>query len=46
MRGLGMPLYEQPDSFGDLYVEIIVDIPTQLTDAARALYEQLATLKA
>lgn len=45
MRGLGMPLYDQPDSFGDLYVEIQVNIPSQLTDAERNLFNQLAALK-
>ncbi len=45
MRGLGMPLYEAPDTFGDLYVEILVDIPRQLSDEERQLYNQLAKLK-
>jgi len=45
MRGLGMPVYDTADKFGDLYVEISVEIPRELSGAERALYEQLALLK-
>jgi len=45
MRGLGMPVYDVLDKYGDLYVEILVEIPRELSGAERALYEQLAALK-
>ncbi|MFN0216953.1 MAG: DnaJ C-terminal domain-containing protein [Saprospiraceae bacterium] len=45
MRGMGMPVYDTVDKFGDLYVEISVDIPRQLSSEQQALYEQLAALK-
>jgi curved DNA-binding protein len=45
MRGLGMPDYEQPSVFGDLYVEVLVQIPSQLTVEERELYGKLAALK-
>lgn len=45
MRGLGMPVYGTQDSFGDLYVEIRVDIPRHLSQEEQALYAQLANLK-
>ncbi len=45
MRGLGMPVYNSNDAFGDLYVEIIVEIPRQLSTKEHELYSQLAQLK-
>lgn len=45
MRGLGMPDYDQPTVFGDLFVEVLVKIPGQLSAEERGLFEQLAALK-
>lgn len=45
MKGLGMPVYDHPESFGDLYVEISVEIPRQLSPEERELYGKLAELK-
>lgn len=45
MRGLGMPIYDSPDKYGDLYVEIMVEIPQKLTPAEQDLFQQLASLK-
>ena len=45
MRGLGMPDYEHPAHSGDLYLDIHVDIPRQLSPEERALFQQLATLQ-
>jgi curved DNA-binding protein len=41
MRGLGMPLYDNPTVFGDLYVEVLVRIPSTLSVEERDLYEKL-----
>lgn len=46
MRGLGMPVYDVPGTFGDLYVEILVEIPRELSEKERELFGQLAKLKA
>jgi len=46
MKGLGMPVYDSSsDAFGDLYVEIQVEIPRELKPEEHSLYEQLAKLK-
>jgi len=45
MRGLGMPVYDALDKFGDLYVEILVEIPRQISEAEMELYEQIKKLK-
>ncbi len=46
MRGLGMPVYDVPGTFGDLYVEILVEIPRELSEEEREIFGQLAKLKA
>ncbi len=45
MRGLGMPDYAHPDTYGDLYLDIHVDIPRQLSREERDLFDQLAALQ-
>ncbi len=45
MRGLGMPVYDALDKYGDLYVEIMVEIPRELSIEEKELFEQLAKLK-
>ena len=45
MRGLGMPIYDHTDKFGDLYVEILIQIPRELTAEEHALFTKLAELK-
>lgn len=45
MRGLGMPVYDKPGTFGDLYVEILVEIPSKLSPEEREGYEKLAAMK-
>ena len=44
MRGMGMPDYNHPNDFGDLYVEIAVDIPRNLSPQALDLFKQLSEL--
>jgi curved DNA-binding protein len=41
IRGKGMPVYGKTNQFGDLYVQLQVHIPEQLTDKQRELFEQL-----
>ncbi|SUJ17603.1 Curved DNA-binding protein [Sphingobacterium spiritivorum] len=45
LKGKGFPIYRKDDQFGDLYVTINVQIPTQLSEEEKALFKQLAELK-
>jgi len=44
LRGMGMPNLKQPDQRGDLIAEIVVDLPKELTEEERTLFEQLRAL--
>lgn len=41
LKGKGMPVYGEPNIFGDLYVELQAHIPETLNDRQRELFEQL-----
>jgi len=45
MKGLGMPVYQKKNEFGDLYLKIIVDIPQNLSPSEIELFKQLAGLR-
>jgi curved DNA-binding protein len=42
LKGLGMPVFGKPTEAGDLYLELKVQLPKNLTDAERALFQKLA----
>src|SRR5687768_9173899 len=42
LKGYGMPAVGKPEEKGDLYARAEVQLPTQLTDRERELYEALA----
>ncbi len=44
IKGLGMPKYNLPGSFGDLYITLEVELPTHLTPEERKLFEKLREL--
>ncbi len=44
LKGKGFPVYNQADTFGDLYVQWQVPIPTSLTDEQKELFQKLAAL--
>ncbi len=44
LKGKGMPKLKSNDQYGDLYANVLVDIPKKLTGRQRELYEQLAKL--
>lgn len=44
IAGQGMPVLRAPETRGDLYVTLEVQLPTQLTARERELFEQLRTL--
>ena len=41
LKGKGMPIYEKPNSFGNLYIQLQVQIPDKLTAKQKELFEQL-----
>lgn len=44
LKGKGFPVYKQEGSFGDLYVQWQIKLPTKLTDEQKDLFRKLATL--
>ena len=42
LKGKGFPVYKKEGSFGDLFVTYAVKVPTDLTDAQKELFKQLA----
>lgn len=45
IKGKGMPVNDTNDKFGDLYLQLQVVIPTNLTEKEKQLFEQLRKLK-
>ncbi len=43
LKGKGMPVYEKPNTYGDLYIQLHVQIPDKLTEKQNELFEQLKT---
>ncbi|MFP5042495.1 DnaJ C-terminal domain-containing protein [Parasediminibacterium sp. JCM 36343] len=41
VKGKGMPLYGKPEVYGDMYIQLNVQIPETLTDMQKELFEQL-----
>lgn len=46
LRGQGMPKLKQPDQRGDLLAEIVVTLPTNLSDEEKRLVQRLRELRA
>lgn len=44
LKGLGMPLYSNPEMHGDLYVTLNVKLPQNLTDRERELFTELKAI--
>lgn len=44
LKGKGFPVYKQEGSFGDLYVSWQVQLPTQLSEKEKQLFEELVNL--
>ncbi|TFF35343.1 DnaJ C-terminal domain-containing protein [Mucilaginibacter psychrotolerans] len=42
LKGKGMPVYKKDGQFGDLYITYNVQLPTNLTEKQRGLFEELA----
>jgi curved DNA-binding protein len=45
LRGKGMPMLHQPDQYGDLYAHILVQVPTDLSNEEKRLFEDLRGLR-
>ncbi len=46
LAGLGMPVYGERNRFGNLYITLSLEIPTQLTEQEMELFRRLAQLRA
>lgn len=45
LRGKGMPRLRDPKGHGDLFAHILVQVPTDLSDEERQLFEKLSALR-
>lgn len=45
LRGLGMPVFDRKESFGDLFVKVDVQLPDHLTQQETDLFGQLAAIR-
>ncbi len=45
IKGKGMPIYNQTDKFGDLYIKIEVELPTNLSQKEKELFQELSKSK-
>jgi len=45
LKGKGMPRLRQPNTHGDLYVRVLIQVPTKLSDHEKALFEELRALR-
>jgi len=43
LKGKGMPHLQQPEHYGDLYAQVKIHLPDQLTEHQKALFERLAS---
>ncbi|MGF7082569.1 DnaJ C-terminal domain-containing protein [Mucilaginibacter sp. UYCu711] len=42
LKGKGLPVYKKEGQFGDLYISYEIQLPTNLTDKQKQLFEELA----
>lgn len=42
LKGKGLPIYKKANEFGDLYLTYDIQVPTNLSDKQRQLFEELA----
>jgi curved DNA-binding protein len=45
LRSLGMPKYENPNEFGDLYAKINITMPKNLNEEEKSLFKQLSEMR-
>ena len=44
LKKMGMPIFNKPDEFGDLYATVSIKMPINLSSKELELFNQLATL--
>jgi curved DNA-binding protein len=44
LKGKGMPVYNKPGKFGDLYVTVSVNLPVNLSEKEKGLFRELSRL--
>ena len=45
LKGKGMPIYKKGDSFGDLYITYKIDLPKNLSEKEKELFNELSKLR-
>ncbi len=45
LQGLGMPKYGKANIFGDMYVKLVVEIPTNLSEKELRLFKELSEMR-
>ncbi len=45
LQGMGMPKYGKPNTFGDLYAKLIIEIPVNLSEKELKLYKELSEMR-
>lgn len=45
LKGLGLPVFENPEKHGDAYVRMVITVPKKLSDEETKLFSQLAALQ-
>ncbi|MGE5423901.1 MAG: J domain-containing protein, partial [Syntrophothermus sp.] len=45
LKGLGMPVYQKKNEFGDLYLKVSIDIPEKLSPLELELFRKLADMR-
>ena len=45
LKGMGMPVYENPDTHGDAFVRVVIKTPKNLSEKEKELFNQLADFK-
>lgn len=46
LKGMGMPVYDEPGEFGDLYLKVVLSLPKDLSDEEVKVLEGLAQSRA
>ena len=45
LKGKGMPVYDHPGNYGDMIVSVKIEIPVQLSEEEKKLFQQLQNLQ-
>jgi len=45
LKGKGFPVYKKEGEFGDLYVTLEINLPTNLTEKEKELFRELSKLR-